>query len=106
MGFMHRTQSSLMLGSTITMCPVNDTMILVRSFSVQRKHCAVEVKKGEGGAKGTVVLIGGRGDVWHNGKPVRKQEQVSRSVASPCWGVEQKSKGGSNVLSAGFPIPL
>ena len=25
---------------------------------------------------GTVTLIGGRGDVWHNGKRVRKQEQV------------------------------
>ncbi|CAM9275513.1 unnamed protein product [Scytosiphon promiscuus] len=47
------------------------------SLSVQRKHCTVEVKKGaEKGDKGTVTLIGGRGEVLHNGKRLRKQEQV------------------------------
>eukprot|EP00903_Cladosiphon_okamuranus_P005356 g5351.t1 len=47
------------------------------SLSVQRKHCTVEVKKGaEKGEKGTVTLIGGRGEVFHNGRRVRKQEQV------------------------------
>lgn len=51
-------------------------------LSVQRKHCAMEVKKGEAGAKGTVTLVGGRGDVWHNGKPVRKQEQVKSAFES------------------------
>lgn len=46
--------------------------------SVQRKHCTVEVKKAaEKGEKGTVTLIGGRGEVLHNGRRVRKQEQVS-----------------------------
>ncbi|CAM9270968.1 unnamed protein product, partial [Hapterophycus canaliculatus] len=47
------------------------------SLSVQRKHCTVEVKKGaEKGEKGTVTLIGGRGEVLHNGRRLRKQEQV------------------------------
>ncbi|CBJ27270.1 conserved unknown protein [Ectocarpus siliculosus] len=47
------------------------------SLSVQRKHCTVEVKKAaEKGEKGTVTLVGGRGEVLHNGRRVRKQEQV------------------------------
>lgn len=37
----------------------------------------MEVKKGaEKGEKGTVTLIGGRGDTLHNGRRLRKQEQV------------------------------
>lgn len=51
--------------------------------SVQRKHCSIEVKKGEGGEQGKVTLIGGRGDVLHNGKRLRKQEQV-RAGPLPC----------------------
>lgn len=38
----------------------------------------MEVKKGaEKGEKGSVTLIGGRGEVLHNGRRLRKQEQVS-----------------------------
>lgn len=52
--------------------------------SVQRKHCTVEVKKGaEKGEKGTVTLVGGRGDTFHNGRRLRKQEQVIDYLG--CW---------------------
>jgi len=42
----------------------------------------VEVKKGaEKDEKCTVTLIGGRGDTFHNGRRLRKQEQVMTMLA-------------------------
>ncbi|CAB1121283.1 unnamed protein product [Ectocarpus sp. CCAP 1310/34] len=50
--------------------------IVAIGMTAVRKHCTVEVKKAaEKGEKGTVTLIGGRGEVLHNGRRVRKQEQ-------------------------------
>lgn len=70
--------------SYAVVCMASDAPLLSTFFksSVQRKHCSIEVKRGEAGKKGTVTLIGGRGDVLHNGKRIRKQDQVTVSFPS------------------------
>ncbi|CAN0017742.1 unnamed protein product, partial [Discosporangium mesarthrocarpum] len=48
------------------------------SLSVVRKHCSIEVTPlSEASRPGEVILTAGKGDVFHNGRRLRRQEHVS-----------------------------